>query len=100
MLGRDLHLIVAGLVKMGTGSECHGTTFRSPENTSQIFQFVMGVPEAILTAKFSTVPTQKLTSKLSIHTKRRLGLVRVVGFLIALRVSGVCWLCTLRSQSV
>lgn len=43
-LDRNCCLFVVGLVRVGTGSEGHGTTFGSRQNIFQIYQSIKGVP--------------------------------------------------------
>lgn len=68
-LDRDRRPIVAGLIKRGTRSECHGITFRFPENICQIYLSIKGVRRSISAAKFLTILRYNITCKLSIRTK-------------------------------
>lgn len=98
-LDRDFRPIIAVLAKMGTGSRCQGSPFRSPKNTLQLYQSIMGVPRSILTAGFSTIMNQTFTCKFPICTNKRMVSSRVTHSSIALRSFGVEWLFTLHFHS-
>lgn len=88
-LSRGSSHTVADLVWIGTGSECHDTTFCSPVNIPYMYQSIKDVPKSIPTAKCLTIPNQTFMCKLLIHTKRRLVSSSVTGSFIALRNLGI-----------
>lgn len=84
MLGGDFCNMVTGLVSMGSGSECHGASFRSQGNILRMYGFINSVRRSTSTAMFSTILNQYLTCEFPIHTERRMVPSGVVSSLIAL----------------
>lgn len=60
--------IFAGLVKMGSGSEFRGSTFRSAGNILLLYRSIKEVIRGISSAKFLTIQNQSFTCKLAIRT--------------------------------
>lgn len=91
-LDGDRRSIVAGVVRMETGSKCHGTYFRFSRNIPRMRTSIKSVHGSMSTAEFSTISNQTSTCRLPIRTKGERVSSSVGGCLIALCSFAAGWL--------